>query len=317
MYERTLSGNTVPFDLLNDVCVFIEDAVNAKGAFLSTGRLDYFDVVKGTMREKRKGAGKDAISMPDLKDVPISKGLYMKGKIYVYHSVLGWFVGVDEPLVTESDAINAIIERRLSPAYSAYYPLLRGERKTNDRDVLTGLWTRKRFYRDIGANIKNILTTKIPLYVFYMDFNNFKAVNDHLGHDMGDRVIMSLSGEARNIFLPYGKLYRLGGDEFVGIIDSGISDDEASLVASRLETVTEQAPCGMLVNLAVGFKKIELDGNVRFDDTGEVTSESIKEIISEVEVKMYKKKSLKRENTIICEHCPIPAKKLDKSKDKC
>jgi hypothetical protein len=66
------------FDLFNAPIPFISDAVNGIGAFISVGGLDYFDSVTGTMREKRKGGGEDAISMADLRDIRIiMRALFM------------------------------------------------------------------------------------------------------------------------------------------------------------------------------------------------------------------------------------------------
>ena len=58
-----------PSDLLNAATLFISVAVNGIGVFISAHGLEYFDSVTGTMREKRKGGGDDAISMPDLRDI--------------------------------------------------------------------------------------------------------------------------------------------------------------------------------------------------------------------------------------------------------
>ena len=326
MIERLLSGITCPSDLLTAVCTDICISTGSIGGFISIDGLSYFDVVVGSLREKRKGGSKDSIGMHDLIDIEKGVGVYIKNKIYVYHDELDWFIGLDNPIVDrvsiphfcrsvlrilfigidgparyKANRINEIAHRKISAAYSLYFALSKLEFVGDERDALTGLLSRKRFYNDLTAHLKTVSATDLDLYIFYIDFNNFKVVNDVLGHKMGDRVLVSLSGEIRNIFSGYGNSYRIGGDEFAGL-SLGITAETADILKKRIERVSEQAPCGLFVNLSVGVKKItdDINANISLTETDA--------LLAEVEGAMYKHKKLKQSVSIDCKKCPYSQK---------
>jgi diguanylate cyclase (GGDEF)-like protein len=263
--------------------------------------------------------------MPDLINIKKGTGVYIKEKIYVYHDELDWFIGLDNPIVVQAsiphfchtflrilfigldsparhkaNKINEITHRKISVAYPLYFALSKLEFVGDERDALTGLLSRKRFYNDLTAHLKTVSATDLNLFIFYIDFNNFKVVNDILGHNMGDRVLVSLSGEIRNIFSGYGNSYRLGGDEFAGL-SLGITAETADVLKKRIEKVSEQAPCGLFVNLSVGVKKIT-------DINTQVSTKEIDVLLAEVEGAMYKHKELKQSVSINCKKCPYSQK---------
>ncbi len=172
-------------------------------------------------------------------------------------------------------------------------------------DTLTGCYTRSEFFKHITSNFRTLMVKDIPLYIFYMDFNNFKVVNDMLGHDMGDQVLRSIAAEIKNVFLGYGNFYRIGGDEFIGIA-FGIKDEQSKFIAKRIENVARQAPCGLFVNISVGVKKFTKSTYQYNKDT---IDDIVKQYIADAESNMYlHKKALKTaeedSRIIICGECP-------------
>jgi diguanylate cyclase (GGDEF)-like protein len=69
--------------------------------------------------------------------------------------------------------------------------------------------------------------------VLYLDLDNFKVVNDTLGHDAGDRLLLTLTGLIKTTTRPQDEVVRFGGDEFV-IILTDASVEQAMAVAGRL-----------------------------------------------------------------------------------
>ncbi|SUB15079.1 Cyclic di-GMP phosphodiesterase Gmr [Pantoea agglomerans] len=67
-----------------------------------------------------------------------------------------------------------------------------------------------------------------------LDLDNFKNVNDALGHQIGDELLRSVAKRLRNALRDQDTLARIGGDEFAIVLPSVASNEEASIVAQRL-----------------------------------------------------------------------------------
>ena len=67
----------------------------------------------------------------------------------------------------------------------------------------------------------------------FMDLDNFKIVNDSLGHRTGDRLLKLVSKRIRNFLRPEDTVARLGGDEFVFLLEDTDADG-ASRIAERI-----------------------------------------------------------------------------------
>ena len=78
------------------------------------------------------------------------------------------------------------------------------------RDYLTGVYNRKGGAELVGTQMK----TAMPYAFLMMDLDNFKRVNDHYGHDEGDRLLRFMGDTLRGAFRQTDIVMRLGGDEF-------------------------------------------------------------------------------------------------------
>ncbi len=103
-------------------------------------------------------------------------------------------------------------------------------------DKLTGCFNRKAYEETISYYMDNPMED--DLVYFSMDVNELKAVNDDLGHAVGDELIKGISECMRQALKPYGKVFRTGGDEFFAIIHvnesfiDGIYDDLLSKISN-------------------------------------------------------------------------------------
>lgn len=93
-------------------------------------------------------------------------------------------------------------------------------------DPLTGLPNRRHFleyleYR-INMNLENNLFA-----LFFIDLDRFKSINDWYGHEIGDRLLLSVSDRLKKNLPPDSFIARLGGDEFVVVVNNIISDEDA------------------------------------------------------------------------------------------
>lgn len=100
-------------------------------------------------------------------------------------------------------------------------------------DDLTKLPNRYYFIEKLDAAIKASLDNQHNGSVYYIDLDNFKVINDTLGHSFGDRVLIYLTEILKGIVDPSDVLCRLGGDEFV-LIHTDSTDDDHEVYVNRI-----------------------------------------------------------------------------------
>lgn len=105
-------------------------------------------------------------------------------------------------------------------------------------DALTGVPNRLLFEEAIGRAVAKAKRGQISAILF-IDLDNFKEVNDTLGHEAGDNLLVSVSGILRSNLREGDLLARLGGDEFVVLLD-GASAEEAVIVAEKLRSLVNE-----------------------------------------------------------------------------
>ena len=89
------------------------------------------------------------------------------------------------------------------------------------RDELTGLTNRRGFLTLADQQLKLALREKLPLLLVFIDMDGLKAINDKLGHAVGDRALVDLGDVIRETFRESDVIGRLGGDEFVALVREG------------------------------------------------------------------------------------------------
>lgn len=103
-------------------------------------------------------------------------------------------------------------------------------------DPLTGLPNRALFLRRLAqALAENRADTAVA--VVFLDLDNFKLINDSLGHETGDRVLQEAAARLRRVLRPADVLGRLGGDEFCAIaggLPGATAERAAGVLARRL-----------------------------------------------------------------------------------
>ena len=108
-------------------------------------------------------------------------------------------------------------------------------------DQLTGLPNRALVLDRIEAALARARRTGEPLAVMMVDLNHFKEVNDSLGHDHGDQVLVELARRYRTDLRDCDTVGRIGGDEFVVVLSTGATVAGTRGVADRIVRLTEQA----------------------------------------------------------------------------
>jgi diguanylate cyclase (GGDEF)-like protein len=101
-------------------------------------------------------------------------------------------------------------------------------------DGLTGLPNRTLFHDRLGLAITHSSRSQGHLALLYLDIDDFKGVNDSLGHGSGDRVLVELAGRIRAAVRAEDTVARVGGDEFVVLLAEVTGAEDAVRVAAKV-----------------------------------------------------------------------------------
>jgi diguanylate cyclase (GGDEF)-like protein/PAS domain S-box-containing protein len=121
-------------------------------------------------------------------------------------------------------------------------------------DNLTGLGTRLTFIGNLEQRLRTAGDT--PTGLLLVDIDNFKRINDSLGHTTGDKLLISLALRLRNSLSPLGSLARLASNEFAVQLD-GLDQAQGQLLAEQvLQTLSKP--------LFVDNQLINISGSIGF-----------------------------------------------------
>lgn len=198
--------------------------------------------------------GESAISMLALLAVPvvtlsarfsskgISVGVALAIALIVIVAVLANSNAVadDPPLVIAPIAV-VVAASMLSTA------LMHSDVEHRDKavlDPLTGLLNRSSLKVRVQELEHQSTMTREPVGVALLDLDDFKRVNDSLGHAAGDGVLVDVAYRLRKGLRSYDLIYRIGGDEIL-ILVPGADIDHARLVGQNARLIVRQAQVGL------------------------------------------------------------------------
>jgi|HubBroStandDraft_2_1064218.scaffolds.fasta_scaffold20901_3 diguanylate cyclase (GGDEF)-like protein len=107
-------------------------------------------------------------------------------------------------------------------------------------DSLTGLGNRLLFKEQLDEALKDVSVTPHPLAVLFLDLDGFKAVNDTLGHSVGDLLLKSIAAKLRDLLPSTDRIARLGGDEFAILQISSAQPISSTQIAERIIEIVSQ-----------------------------------------------------------------------------
>jgi diguanylate cyclase (GGDEF)-like protein len=110
-------------------------------------------------------------------------------------------------------------------------------------DSLTGLANRLLFKEQLEEALKDVSVTPHPLAVMFLDLDGFKAVNDTLGHSVGDMLLKAVASRLRDMIPQTDRIARLGGDEFAILQMSSAQPSSAIALAQKIIEVIGQSFC--------------------------------------------------------------------------
>lgn len=154
-------------------------------------------------------------------------------------------------------------------------------------DNLTGLPNRLLLIDRIEQAIKKVTRHKIIGGLIFIDLDNFKLINDTLGHDIGDALLITVAKKMKDSIRDEDTVSRVGGDEFVILLDNlGSTKDDArrniKYLASKIKNSLNS------IEYIEGHKNISTPsiGITLFSDD----SVSVKDLIKQADTAMYEAK---------------------------
>lgn len=163
--------------------------------------------------------------------------------------------------------------KRLEKENARLHELAKIVAKESNEDALTGLSNRRHFEIELKSWISDLKQGGRDFAVFYIDLDRFKSVNDTLGHDAGDRLLVSVAGMLRRLTDGRDLVARLGGDEFVVLRPLG---DSALNISGLADAIVQEmhAPfafegkstfCSASVGVAIANARMEIPEQVVAD----------------------------------------------------
>jgi len=101
-------------------------------------------------------------------------------------------------------------------------------------DPLTGLPNRALFFDRLELALERARRRDVEVAVLFMDLDDFKVINDSLGHEVGDQVLLAVVERLENCMLAEETLARFGGDEFTVLLEDVSGPSDAARVAERI-----------------------------------------------------------------------------------
>jgi diguanylate cyclase (GGDEF)-like protein len=133
----------------------------------------------------------------------------------------------------------------------------REARQLADLDALTGLHNRRYFHETLARESARAHRYNRKLALIVFDLDDFKVVNDHLGHLAGDAVLAEAAERVREVIRTADVPCRVGGDEFAVILpESGIQ--QAEQLFGRLQATIGARPLGQAGKLRISAGVAEL-----------------------------------------------------------
>ena len=153
-------------------------------------------------------------------------------------------------------------------------------------DALTGLPNRRSLMDRLERRLA-VDGRPAELSLLFIDVDAFKGVNDSLGHDAGDAVLVHVANQIRAATRTHDLVARLGGDEFVVVCD-GATPEEAAEIASRIVDAIKQP------TFAAG-RIITVTASVGLAAAGDAVSAS--DLLRSADVAMYRAKAAGRDRS--------------------
>jgi diguanylate cyclase (GGDEF)-like protein len=158
-----------------------------------------------------------------------------------------------------------------------------------DLDALTGLHNRRFFHEQLAREVARAQRYRRRLALIVLDLDDFKTVNDQVGHLAGDAVLAEASARITSVVRAADVACRVGGDEFAVVMPESSASD-AELLAGRIARAIGARPIGSTGTLQLSAGVAELNPSDRPNDLFERADDAL-----------YRAKELGKARTVLAD----------------
>jgi diguanylate cyclase (GGDEF)-like protein len=162
-------------------------------------------------------------------------------------------------------------------------------------DTLTHLYNRRHLDQVLEEEFRNATLSKQPLAIVMVDIDHFKPINDHYGHDEGDKALIHIASILKGALRNYDIVSRFGGEEFLVILPKTMMKD-AVVIAERIRRSVETTP------LSVGDETVYLTISLGVAAIPAILPDSKEEFIKCADTALYEAKDKGRNR--VCFYVP-------------
>ena len=158
-------------------------------------------------------------------------------------------------------------------------------------DALTGLPNRALFSERLARALSILAVPNGVVAVLFLDLDRFKVVNDSLGHEAGDALLVLVAAQLRAALRPADMAARLGGDEFTVLLEGIAGAEDAARVAGRIADLFAQP-------FAIGRHQIVVSVSIGIA-VGETGRDRPAELLRRADIALYSAKNGGRSRYVV------------------
>jgi diguanylate cyclase (GGDEF)-like protein len=154
-------------------------------------------------------------------------------------------------------------------------------------DELTGLHNRRGFFLLAEQQLKLAHRINVSCWVIFIDLDGLKQINDTLGHDMGDAMLIDAAQLLKQSFRNSDFVGRLGGDEFIVFVSSSFKDADSiqARLQANIASFNQQHNRDYQLSMSMGIERYAPESNM-----------SLEQLVTRADELMYAHKRLKQQS---------------------
>ncbi|MGI8812132.1 MAG: EAL domain-containing protein [Pyrinomonadaceae bacterium] len=158
-------------------------------------------------------------------------------------------------------------------------------------DPLTKIANRVLFRDRVDHALAKLSRDDGTLAVLFLDLDDFKAINDSLGHAAGDKLLIGVADRLQECLRNTDTAARLGGDEFAVLVDTVHRADEAEMIAERINTVFKQP-------FLIDGKEVRVSSSIGIASSSKAASNS-EALLRNADLAMYMAKNQGKRQAVV------------------